>query len=451
MMTPNEERTTIVAVSTPAGRGGLAVVRLSGPRALEVTRRVFDHEGLCGDVVSHFALVGLVRHPDGRTAVDQAVALPMIAPRSYTGEDVVELSCHGGDQPARLVVEACLAAGAVAAAPGEFTRRAFLNGRMSLDQAEAVADLIHAEDALSARAALAQLRGGLRRELAAVEEPLLGLLADLEGSLEFVEDDDVGPAPGFVAESLAVAVAAVEALLADSHRGRRVREGVQVVLAGAPNAGKSSLFNALLGERRALVDPEAGTTRDVVSSRLVIDDVSFVLHDTAGLRDDGGRVESAGVELARREAAQADLVLWLCPLDGPDVAVEASEATVLKVGSRADLVGDAARGGDLDVVTSARTGEGVDDLRRLMVEAVDAGRMKDVARAGLALSQRHVDRLETAREGLADLRDQAFSGAPDEVLATLLSGVLSQLGEVTGRLYTERLLGEVFSRFCVGK
>ena len=442
---------TIAAVATPSGKGGIAVVRVSGPAALAVARNVCDHDGLRGEVVSHYALVGLIRHPEGGEAVDQAVVLPMIAPGSYTGEDVVEISCHGGEQTARLVLDACLSAGAAMAGPGEFTRRAFLNGRLSLDQAEAVADLIHADDALSARAALAQLRGGLRRELAAVETPLLELHAQLEGSLEFGDEDDVGPDSASMMEVFASSLESVDTLLADARGGRLIRDGVQVVLMGPPNAGKSSLFNALLGEQRALVDHEAGTTRDVVSSRLSIEGVTFVLHDTAGLRDDGDRVESAGVALTRREAARADLVLQIQPLDGAPTVFEDCCAAVLRVGSRADLASDMTLYDGLDVATSARTGEGLDELRRLMTAAVDAGRMNEVARAGRALSQRHRERLEAARSDLVLLREQAGAHTAVEVLASLLSGVLAQLGEVTGRVYSERLLGEVFSRFCVGK
>ncbi len=424
------------------------MVRLSGADALDVARAVCDHPRLRGEVESHRAFLAVVRSPVDGAELDEALVLPMNGPDTYTGEDVVEFSCHGGDVTARLVVDACLAAGARAAGPGEFTRRAFLNGRLSLDQAEAVADLIHADDALSARAALGRLRGGLRRAIDDLEGPLLELLTSLEGGLEFHEDEDVGPAADEVSRVLAAGRDRIAALLADADAGRLVRDGVHVVFSGPPNAGKSSLFNALLGESRALVDAEPGTTRDIVSERLVIDGVTFVLHDTAGLRDDAGRVESAGVGKAREAAGTADIVLAVSPLDG-EAAPEfvADGVTVIPVGSRCDLVEGVGDG----LCTSSVTGEGLDALKQALIDAVDADRLKNVARTGRALGDRHRERLEEALDDLADLTDRQATGAPDEVVATLLAAALSRLGETTGRVYSERLLDHVFSAFCVGK
>lgn len=443
---------TIAAVTTPPGPAGLAAVRVSGPDALEVARRIasLPAEALAPGS-SHRARLAVVRRPGGDEALDQVLVLPMHAPGTYTGEPVVEFFCHGGAVPASLVLEACLAAGARQAGPGEFTRRAFLNGRLSLDQAEAVADLIHADDRLSARAALARLRGGLREEVAAAERPLLDLLSRLEGSLEFAESDDVAVPRDGAVESLATAADALDRLLADADAGRRVRDGVRTVLAGPVNAGKSTLFNTLLGRERALVDADAGTTRDVVTARLELGGVTFRLHDTAGLRDEAGRVEAAGMARTREALAAADLVLWLRPLDDPAVPEPPeTDAVILTVAARADLAPNAVTPrGALRV--SARTGEGLPALRAAMVDAVQADRMHEVARAGRALARRHRERLEEARTALAEVHDAAVDGAPDEVVATLLAGALQSLGEVTGRVFSERLLGEVFSRFCVGK
>lgn len=444
---------TIAAVATPAGIAGLAAVRLSGPDALAIARRITTlAPSSLAPAESHRARVTTVRRPDAATPVDQVLALPMHAPRSYTGEHVVEFFCHGGAQPAALVLDACLAAGAEPAGPGEFTRRAFLNGRLSLDQAEAVADLIHAEDGLAARAALGRLRGGLRREVETIEAPLLGLLSRLEGSLEFSEHESVDVPRSESVSELNAAVARLDALLAEAEAGRRVREGVVAVIAGPPNAGKSTLFNALVGEERVLVDAEPGTTRDVVEASLVLDGVTIRLHDTAGLRDQAGRVETAGVARARETAAAADLVLWLGPIDGAPAPCPAlpETTTVLEVAARADLAPERPTPpGRLRI--SARTGEGLPELRRAIGAAVGATRMQEVAASGRTLARRHRMRLAAARERLEEVLAAAREDAPDEVVASLTALALEDLGEVTGRVFSERLLGEVFSRFCVGK
>ena len=455
---------TIVAVATPEGRGGLAVVRLSGPDALAIAHRVAPDAGLDGAVDSHRARLTTVCWPDGADpaaaetglapgqALDQALALPMLAPGTYTGEDVVEFFCHGGVMPARLVVAACRAAGAVTAGPGEFTRRAFLNGRLTLDQAEAVADLIDTEHAVGARASLAQLRGALDRRLAGIEEPLRGLLARLEGSLEFAEHEDASPPVGEVRAVLADAASSVDALLSLAPAGRRLREGVQVVLAGPPNAGKSSLFNALLGRDRALVDAAPGTTRDVVTDTLELGGLLFVIHDTAGLRDAAEGVEARGVSRARDVMAAADLVLRIEPLGEAPLATPApvsADVAVIEVRTKSDLV-DRAPGGDA-VITSSATGAGIDALRAAMLDAARRDGLGEAAAAGVVLNQRHQDRLRSCRDHLAQVTAAVDDGAGDEVVASLLAVALQDLGAISGRVFTEQMLGDVFNRFCVGK
>ena len=449
---------TIVAIATPEGTGGLAVVRLSGAGARDIAGALLRRSGSGEALVSHRARLGLLVSAAGE-ALDEALVLPLLAPRSYTGEDTVEFHCHGGRMPARRVLDACVAAGARPAGPGEFTRRAFLNGRLSLDQAEAVADLIHAEDELAAAAALAQLRGGLRQEVAAIEAPLRELLADLEGSVEFgVAGLAGGVARGRIVADLKLACGGLDRLLALAPAARQLRDGVLVVLAGPPNSGKSSLFNALLGRERALVDAEPGTTRDVVSAGLRLGGLTFVLQDTAGLRAGGGRVEGRGMELTRAAMDEADLLLWLqdlsaAPAPGPDeAAAAAGRARLLLVGTKSDLAGAAAGANDGLLVTSGRTGAGVEELKEALLAAADAAGMREVARAGVLLNSRHQHRLMEAREPLAELVAAAEAGeVGEEVVASLLGAVLAQLGEISGRVFTEQLLGDIFSRFCVGK
>ncbi len=440
---------TIAALATPAGAGGVAVVRVSGPDALDVARRLLPGDERLTEVRSHRAFLATLRNPDTGEDLDRGLVLPMLGPDSFTGEDVVEFHCHGGVWPARLVIDACIAAGARPAGPGEFTRRAFLNGRLGLDQAEAVADLIGAENRLAARGSLRQLHGALRDEIAALERPLVELLAELEGGLEFGEEDARDVPPDRIARELAAARTRIEALLAHAESGRRLRDGVQVVVAGAVNAGKSSLFNALLGEDRALTDPDPGTTRDVIRARLEHEGVVYVLHDTAGLRESAGRVESRGMTKAREEIDRADVVLHVFDLTDGYAGPPGTDAPVLTVGAKADLVDGETPAPDGALITSARTGLGLEDLKRALADTARAERLEQTAERGLMLNRRHVEKLRDLDEALAHIADN--TGAEQEVVCTLLQSALCDLGEITGRVFTESLLDEIFQRFCVGK
>jgi tRNA modification GTPase len=453
-MTDND---TIVAVATPEGEGGLAVVRLSGPEALAVAGRIFKGDRLGPDVESHRAVYGILFSSKWQKGtsypIDQVLALPLLAPSSYTGEDTVEFFCHGGRMAARMVVAACRAAGARPAGPGEFTRRAFLNGKLSLDQAEAVADLIHADSEAAATGAIRQLLGGLDAQLAAIEKPLLDLLSRLEGSLEFVAEEEAAVPLPEIRISLENAAARIDELLAMAPAGRLLRDGVHVVLAGPPNVGKSSLFNALLAEDRAIVDGEAGTTRDVISARVVHDDTLFVFHDTAGLREDPGRVEWLGIARTWKKVNEADLVLMLSAPTEPMVNPEEPITTpIIRVKTKADLVDVSKANKDNMLSVSAVTGEGLTELWTALDLAVKGFRLKEAVAMGVVLNERHLHKLTTCRRELENLiRELATDPPGDEVIGTLLATVLSQLGEVSGRVFTEQLLESVFQRFCVGK
>lgn len=481
---------TVVAQATCEGESGLAVVRLSGPQALAIAARVFSGPDLSAPGANHRAVYGILHAPlaaQGNEikqhtpeALDQVLALPMHAPHSYTGEDTVEFFCHGGLAVPRAAVRACRLAGAEPAAAGEFTRRAFLNGKLSLDQAEAVADLIHAQSDLAARGAVRQLMGGLDEQLRRIEEPLLDLLAALEGWLEFTEEDQIDLTPEAADRILREAVAGIDALLAIAPAGRILREGVQVVLLGAANAGKSSLFNALLGRDRAIVDHEAGTTRDVVSDAVDRGGNTYVLHDTAGLRAEPGRVEELGIERTRRTAARADIILLLIPADGagapscagagcdPPTEFLPAGVPVIRVLTKLDLAAagepadreatrppaapEPAAGGRPPIGVSSLTGAGLPELWEALEAAVRAYGPQEAAALGVVLNERHRDRLQQCRRGLAALvLDRAAGQSTEEVTATLLAGILAELGEVSGRVFSEKLLEAVFGRFCVGK
>ncbi|MFT5314790.1 MAG: tRNA modification GTPase, partial [Candidatus Krumholzibacteriia bacterium] len=270
------ENTTIVALASGSGVAGIAAVRVSGPDAFAIANLVFEGPGFGPNPEAKHAVYGILKNPGGALGVenkdsyviDQAVALPFVGPASYTGEDTVEFFCHGGQEVVKAVIKACREAGAEPAEAGEFTRRAFLNGKLSLDQAEAVADLIHAPSEHAARAAIGQLLGGLDEQLQSIEKPLLDVLAEVEGSLEFVDEEEIEVPQSEVLRVLSGSIKSLEKLVAMAPAGRLLRDGIHLVLAGEPNVGKSSLFNQMLGDDRAIVDGEAGTTRDVISARL---------------------------------------------------------------------------------------------------------------------------------------------------------------------------------------
>ncbi len=452
--------TTVVALATAAGEGGLSVVRVSGPAAFEIANSVFSADGFGKNPEPRRAVYGILSWPmtglgvanKAGTPIDQALVLPFKAPHSYTGEDTVEFFCHGGQQVARSAIAACRAAGAEPAAAGEFTRRAFLNGKLSLDQAEAVADLIHAQSEHSARAAVRQLLGGLDGQLATIEGPLLNLLARLEGSLEFVSEEENDVPHADILGALTEAIDRLGSLVEMAPAGRLLRDGIHVVLAGAPNVGKSSLFNALLEDDRAIVDGEAGTTRDVLSGRRRRAGSVFVLHDTAGLRDDAGRVERLGIKRTWRQVSDADIVLALAVAgeQAPTLSAEIS-APVIPVFTKQDLAPEfEPQEGAVSV--SSTTGHGVAELWRVIDAAVAGFQLEEAVALGVILNERHLHKLTHCRSGLDDLRQEVELGNPGaEIVGSLLSSILSGLGEVSGRVFTEHMLENVFQRFCVGK
>lgn len=460
MTTTGIDLPTIVALATPAGIGGLAAIRISGPGAFAVANRVFAGAGFGPEPEPRRAVYGILSWPKNgvsdsdkaRSPIDRVLALPFRGPHSYTGEDTVEFFCHGGRLVAQAAVAACRAAGAEPAPAGEFTRRAFLNGKLSLDQAEAVADLIHASSEHGARAAVRQLLGGLDAQLAQIERPLLDLLTRIEGSLEFVAEEEIAVAPDEILSVLGEAVKNLTRLVSLAPAGRLLREGIHVVLAGPPNVGKSSLFNALLEDDRAIVDDEAGTTRDVVSGRCQRGGSVFVLHDTAGLREDPGRVEQKGIARTRRQVAEADIILHLTVAGTAGAALTTdSEAPVVPVYTKRDLVPDFV-GPEGAVTVSSRDGTGLAELWQAIDAVIDGFGLTEAVALGVVLNERHLYKLENCRGDLERLgRDVALAAPGDEVVGSLLSSILGGLGEVSGRIFSEHLLENVFQRFCVGK
>jgi tRNA modification GTPase len=384
---------------------------------------------------------------------DQVLITCFPAPASYTGEDVVEISAHGSPVVLRAIVSAAIEAGARLAEPGEFTLRAFVNGRMDLMQAEAVADLIESVTPLQARAAFDQLNGTLTREIAAIDAALFDIIARLEASVDFPDEGFHFIEPASVAQSIDGVVARLDALLATSRRGRLVREGLRVAIVGEPNVGKSSLFNALVGADRAIVTDVPGTTRDLVSEVTDLNGLRVTFIDTAGLRETGDVVESEGVSRSRLAAADADLTLIVADhskassADRVDIFVNANVSTALLVANKADLPG--AWSSPEAIVVSAVTGEGLNTLRERIVAALDVEPRRDTPEMS---NVRHIALVEQARANLVRARGAARSAsAPEEFLLADLQAARAALEEVTGRRTSDELLGHIFARFCVGK
>ena len=445
-MSPSAEvNDTIAAVATPPGQGGIGIVRISGPLAAAAGAVVTGGNlPARRPVVRNFARDG--------EPLDRGLALYFPAPGSFTGEDVVELQGHGGPVVLQMVLEAVLAEGVRLARPGEFTERAFVNDKLDLAQAEAVADLIASASAAAARGAFRSLEGAFSTEVHDLDARITRLRVHVEASIDFPEEEAELLAGGQVAERLDELAAAVRSLLERGKQGVLMSQGVNIALVGPPNSGKSSLLNRLTGEETAIVTDMPGTTRDLLKVDLVIGNLPLRLVDTAGLRETDDRVEIEGVRRARREAGRADLVLVLNDLADPRYEDRAADwPNALPVDNKIDLVG-AAPGIDRSVAParvriSCLTGEGIDSLKEAIGERVGfAGTETD-----FSARRRHLVALGRAAGALETSRRRLEEGAPGEIVAEELRQAHLALGEITGQTAPDDLLGEIFSTFCIGK
>lgn len=445
---------TISAIATPPGEGGIGIVRVSGNRAFEVARRLF--QPLPESIRSHRIYVGSIIDPQTGERVDRALLLAFRAPRSYTGEDVVEFSCHGGMVLLRRVLRLTLQYGARLALPGEFTLRAFLNGRLDLAQAEAVADLIRARTESAQRLALRQHEGELSRAVYALRDQVVGLLAQVEAQLDFAED--VGDLDYDALEAtLQQIIERCRSLLATARYGRLTREGAMVVIAGRPNVGKSSLLNALLGEERAIVTDIPGTTRDVIRESIQIHGIPVQLWDTAGLRETEDLVERFGVERTRRSLQDADLILFV--LAAPEGLTEEDrgllshlpEERTLRVWNKCDLLApEAVAQLDAGVPVSARTGWNLSQLITQLGERL-LGADALTPEGAIVTNERHQIALQGAMESLQQALNSAALRLPAELISVDLRGALDALGLITGETATEDIVERIFAEFCIGK
>ena len=444
---------TIVALSTPRGRGALAVIRLSGPLAINIATQL---AGL-GDIEPRKAK--LVRITNGDQIVDEALLTCFLAPHSLTGEDVVEISCHGSPAVVRQIIDRTLELGASLAGPGEFTLRALSNGKINLAQAEAIRDLIAAQTDAAVKQATRQLNGELSNTLDPFKDRLVEVIVLLESALEFVEDDLPDTSVSAVEETLASVIKGVEKLGASFSAGRLLQDGVRVTIAGRPNVGKSSLFNSLVEHERAIVTEIPGTTRDTLTEAIDLGGIPVILTDTAGMRETTDGIETLGIERTQRAVGDADLVLVV--FDGAE-EVGSSDLNLLKqtannrrlvVMNKCDLASFRGASSCAEapeaINVSARTGEGLDALRQAMLESLNSAGIES---QGLLITNvRHYDLLCRTKQELELAQDAFRDRHSEELVLVPLHNALKYLGQITGETTTEDILSEIFATFCIGK
>lgn len=443
---------TIVAISTPSGRAAIGVVRVSGPAARRIVERFFRSRTAYMDRLARTGVFATAEEP-----IDRVVLTFFEAPRSYTGEDVAEISAHGNPRTLDRIVDLLVSTGARRAEPGEFTLRAVSNGKLDLAQAEAVRDFIAAQTERQARTAMLQLDGALSRKVRPIREALIALVAEIEAAIDFA-DDDVPPVSGRVlAERTDALGARIKAISTTFRAGRVLSEGVRLAIAGKPNAGKSSLFNALAEANRAIVTPVAGTTRDVLSEPVDIEGIPVKLMDTAGIRETCDAVESIGIERARETLAEADLVLVVLDLsrawdsDDDRLLETLAGRPHLVLLNKCDLPAawNAGRFPEAPLV-SATEGRGIDGLRSRIVDLLGMKRPSETEDF-VVTSRRQYEGLEEASRSLFHAAAALLEDTPHEMVVLDLYAALSSVGQVSGEVTTEDILDRVFSTFCIGK
>jgi tRNA modification GTPase len=474
---------TIVARATAQGEAALAMVRLSGPEAVAIASRIFlpagescpGRQGGLGEVKERTLIKGAVIDPKSHKTVDTVLGVKMPAPHSYTGEDVVEITCHGGVAVVRRILEVALAEGARLAEPGEFTRRAFLNGKMDLAQAEAVCDLIRAQTEAASAIALRQIQGSLSVRLRAIQERLIRAAAEIEARLDFAEEDIGGEDRGRVERDLEEVAAGLDSLLSGAVRGRLFREGVRVPIVGKPNTGKSSLFNALVGRERAIVTPHPGTTRDTIETTVEIEGLAVTFIDTAGVRVEPDEIERLGISRTEGEISSGELILFLVDrsdgLDGEDAGLyekvrgKGHIIVVNKIDLPARVETTQIReqlGVSQDVRlcdVSALLRQNIDGLEREIGRAlIGEARTGEIVGEDILVSNlRHIESLrrahgavERARGGLRPARAGGDGVSGEFVMVDLQEG-LREIGAILGENVDDAILDRIFSTFCIGK
>lgn len=456
-------RDTIAAIATPLGEAGLGVIRVSGDGAVEIVDRVFRGKKKLAETGTYQARYGYIADFKSGERIDEVICLLMRAPRSFTAEDVVEVGCHGGVVPLRRILHAILDAGARLAEPGEFSKRAFLNGRIDLAQAEAIIQIITSRTEQAMEVAVRQLEGGLSREIGELRRKLIRVLAHLEAALDFPEDEIEGFSEEEIRGYLHEVIAGVKNLTKTAQSGKIYREGIRTIIVGRPNVGKSSLLNALLREERAIVTEVPGTTRDVIEEMINLQGVPLRLIDTAGIRETEDIVERLGVERSKDLLNRADLVLLvldiseeLTPEDrriielirGKKVIVVLNKTDIRTNLSDADLRAFFAE--EPLIRTSLVEERGVDELRTAILQLVFHGQVVSTDET-IITNLRHLRSLQDAEESLSKAQDSLTAGLPYDFVTIDLKAGLEHLGMITGETLTEDIIDQIFAEFCLGK
>jgi len=450
---------TIAAISTPIGEGGIAIIRVSGSRAFEVADRLFhSRRGRATEFPSHTLHFGTIGN--NGDVIDQVMLAVMRAPRTYTKEDTIEINCHGGVLTARKVLALCLQGGARLAEPGEFTKRAFLNGRLDLTQAEAVMDLIRAKSDRAHTAAIHEMEGHLSAKVNQARDRLLTILAHIEAHIDFPEEDLGAQVREDLVRNTEEILQFVQTLLATAREGKILRDGISVAIVGRPNAGKSSLLNALVGRDRSIVTPIPGTTRDTIEESASISGVPFRFTDTAGIRTARGTVEALGVDRSRKALETSEIVLHIWDSSRPHSTADrrilemSRGKSALHLLNKSDLPSRLRLPREIAVSESVRvsalTGTGLDALRERLVSLAYSGNVGMVG-VDVAINERHTSLLESAYKYLTQSNHMLSSSEPLELVSQQLRRSLDDIGEIVGKTSTEDILDKIFSTFCIGK
>ena len=458
-----KEFDTICGIATPLGEGGISIIRVSGSDSLKIINKIFKGKNACDilDMKSYTMRYGHICDINSKFEIDEVIISYMKGPRSFTAEDVVEVNCHGGVVSTGRVLEEIIKAGARIAEPGEFTKRAFLNGRIDLSQAEAVMDIIRAKTDLSMKSAVMQSSGALSKEIGKIREYILNTLALIEYSVDFTEDDEEPDEtiPIKVGEQLTVAIKDMNKLLEGANEGRIIRDGLKLAIIGKPNVGKSSLLNCLLKEKRAIVTDIPGTTRDIIEEFISLDGIPVKITDTAGIRETEDEVEKIGVERSREKIDEADLIVLMLDSSHPleiedrEIIDKVKNKKYVVLMNKNDLEKKISDKDIKDlknvIYISAKTGFGIDELKEKVKELFFNGEVD--SESMIISNNRHKQALYRALENCQEALDRVKSNEYLDLISIYVTSALKALGEITGSELEEDLINKIFSEFCVGK
>jgi len=447
----NNDR-TIAAISTPVGLGGISVIRVSGIKAVEICDSIYRGGKRLSEVKSHTVNYGHIVGKDG-DIIDEVLVTVMLAPKTYTREDVVEISTHGGFSASKKVMDTLISKGAFPAEPGEFTKRAFLNGRIDLSQAEGVIDIINSKTDAERKNALFQAEGGLFKEISKIRKKLVNLAAKMQVAIDYPDEDLEDITVTGIIETLSDTQKTVMRMLATKDSGKIIREGIKTAIVGKPNVGKSSLLNCLAKEERAIVTDISGTTRDVIEEFVNLDGVPLRLLDTAGIRETDDTVEKIGVERAKTAIEQADLVILVLDLSRKEDEEDKKLQELVKnkkhitVANKSDIKSENISS---DIEISSKTGKGIDELAKIIKKMYNFAEIES-GETAIITNMRHLAALSNTHQALSRAKEQLLCGMPQDIAALDINEAIDFLGEITGETVSEDIVSEIFHSFCVGK